>query len=89
VRIKEGDEWKAVFSTPEEVFEPIVMFFGLTKSLAIFQVMINNLLRDIIEKEEVAVFINDVMIVIETEEGHDKIVEEVLRMIEENCCGNY
>ena len=36
VRIKEGDEWKTVFSTPEGSFEPTVMFFGLTNSLATF-----------------------------------------------------
>ena len=36
VRIKEGDEWKAVFSMPEGSFEPTVMFFGSTKSLATF-----------------------------------------------------
>ena len=29
VRIKEGDEWKVVFTTPEGSFEPMVMFFGL------------------------------------------------------------
>ena len=29
-------------------------------------------------------FIDDVMVVTETEEGHDKIVEEVLRRLEEN-----
>ena len=27
VRIKEGDEWKAVFSMPEGSFEPMVIFF--------------------------------------------------------------
>ena len=26
VRIKEGDEWKAAFTTPEGSFEPTVMF---------------------------------------------------------------
>jgi len=36
IRIKEGDKWKAVFTTPEESFEPTVMFFGLTNSLATF-----------------------------------------------------
>ena len=36
VRIKEGDEWKAVFSMHEGSFEPMVMFFGLTNSLATF-----------------------------------------------------
>jgi len=36
MRIKEGDEWKAAFSMPEESFEPTVMFFVLTNSLATF-----------------------------------------------------
>ena len=44
MRIKEGDEWKAAFTTLEESFEPMVMFFGLTNSLATFQAMMNELL---------------------------------------------
>ena len=36
MRIKEGDEWKAAFTTPEESFEPIVVFFRLTNLLATF-----------------------------------------------------
>jgi len=47
-------------------FELTVMFFGLTNSPATFQVMMNDMLRDIIEKEEVAAFIDDVMIVTDT-----------------------
>ena len=84
VRIKEGDEWKAAFSTPEGSFEPTVMFFGLTNSPATFQVIMNDLLRDLVVEEKVAVFINDVMVATETEEGHDEIVEEVLKRLEEN-----
>jgi len=84
VRIKEGDEWKAAFSMPEGSFESMVMFFGLTNSPAMFQVMINDLLSDLVVEEKVAVFIDDVMIAMETEEGHDEIVEEVLRRLEEN-----
>ena len=84
VRIKKGDEWKAAFSTPEGSFEPMVMFFGLTNSPAMFQAMMNDLLRDLVVKEKVAVFIDDVMVVTETEEGHNEIVEEVLRRLEKN-----
>jgi len=84
VRIKEGDEWNAAFSMPEGSFEPMVMFFGLTKSPAMFQAMMNDLSRDLVVEEKVAVFIDDVMIAMETEEGHDEIVEEVLRRLEEN-----
>ena len=84
VRIKEGDEWKVAFSTPEGSFEPTVMFFGLTNLSATFQAMMNDLLRDLVMEEKVAVFIDDVMVATETEEEHDEIVEEVLRRLEEN-----
>jgi len=86
VRIKEGDEWKAAFITPEESFEPTVMFFGLTNSPATFQVMMNELLRDLINTGKVAVFINDVIVGTETEEGHDELVAEVIRRLEEMTC---
>jgi len=60
------------------------MFFGLTNSPATFQAIMNDLLRDLVVEEKVAVFIDDVMVVTETEEGYDEIVEEVLRRLEEN-----
>ena len=84
VRIKEGDEWKAVFITLEGLFEPMVMFFGLTNSPATFQTMMNELLRDLINTGKVAAFIDDVIIRMETEEGHNEIVAEVIRRLEEN-----
>ena len=68
----------------EELFEPIVMFFGLTKLPAMFQTIMNDLLRDMVTEEKVAVFIDHVMIATEMEEEHDEIVEEVLRGLEEN-----
>ena len=43
VRMKEGDEWKAAFRTNHGLFEPAVMFFGLTNSPATFQTMMNDL----------------------------------------------
>ena len=84
VRIKERDKQKAVFSIPEGSFEPTVMFFGLTNAPAMFQATINDLLRDLVVGEKIAVFIDNVMIVIETEEGHDEIIEKVLRRLKEN-----
>jgi len=60
------------------------MFFGLTHSPATFQAMMNDLLRNMIEVGDVAAFIDDVMVRIETEKRHDDIVEEVLRRIAEN-----
>jgi len=84
VRIKEGDEWKVVFMTPEGSFEPTVMFFGLTNSPATFQAMINKLLRDLINTGRVVAFIDDVIIRTESEEGHDKLAAEVIKRLEEN-----
>ena len=84
VRIKEGDEWKAAFMTPEESFEPTVMFFGLMNSPAMFQAMMNELLRDLTNTGKVAVFIDDVIVGTETEEGHDELVAEVIKRLEEN-----
>ena len=84
VRIKKGDKWKAVFTTPEGSFESTVMFFGLTNLPATFQAMMNELLRDLINTGKVAAFIDDVIIGMETEEGHDEIVAEVIRRLEEN-----
>jgi len=55
VRIKKGDKWNVAFSIPEGSFEPTVIFFGLTNSPATFQAMMNNLLRDLVMEEKVAV----------------------------------
>ena len=44
----------------------------------------NKILRDMINEEKVAAFVDDVLVGTEIEEGHDKIVEEVLKRLEEN-----
>ena len=69
---------------PEGSFELMVIFFGLTNLPATFQAMMNDLLRNLVVEKKVVVFIDNMMIVTETEEGHDEIVEEVLRRLEEN-----
>ncbi len=52
VRIREGDEAKAAFKTRYGLFEPTVMYFGLTNSPATFQTMMNFIYRDVILKHE-------------------------------------
>jgi len=84
VRIKEGDEWKAAFTTHVGSFEPVVMFFGMTNSPAMFQGMMNEIMRDLINEGKVAVFVDDVLVGTDSEEGHDEIVAEVLKWLEEN-----
>ena len=73
-----------VFITHVGSYEPVVMFFEMTNSPATFQDMMNKILRDMINKGKVAVFVDDVLVGTETEKGHNEIVEEVLRRLEEN-----
>jgi len=84
VRIKEGDEWKAVFTIHIGAYEPTVMYFGLTNSPSIFQTMMNDLFHDLINQGDIAMFIDDILVATDTEEGHDELVEEVLKRLEEN-----
>jgi len=79
VRIKEGNEWKGMFTMYIRPFELTVMFFGMTNSPAIFQTMINKILRDLINEGKVAVFVNNMLVETENKKGHDEIIEEVLR----------
>jgi len=73
-----------MLTTPEGSFEPTVMFFGLTNLPATFQAIINKLLRDLINTEKVATFIDNVIVETEMEEGYNKIVAEVIKRLEEN-----
>ena len=77
MRIKEGDKWKAVFTTPKGSF-------GLTNSPATFQAIMNELLRDLINTGKAAVFIDDVIVGTEDEEGHNELVAEIVKRLEEN-----
>ena len=60
------------------------MFFGMTNSPAIFQMIMNEILRDMINEGKVAAFVDNVLVGTEIEEGHDEIVEKVLKRLEEN-----
>jgi len=84
IRIKEGDKWKAAFTTYIGAYKPIVMYFGLMNSSATFQTMMNDLFRDLINQGDMATFINDILVATDTKEGHNELVEEVLKRLEEN-----
>ena len=70
--------------TPEGSFESMVMFFGLTNSLVTFQAIMNELLRDLINTGKVVVFIDNVIVETEDEEGHNKLVAEIVKRLKEN-----
>ena len=60
------------------------MFFGLTNPPAMFQTIINELLRDLINTGKVAVFIDNVIVGTESKERHNEIVAEIVKRLEEN-----
>jgi len=84
IRIKERDGWKAAFTTHIGAYRPMVMYFGLTNSPTTFQTIMNDLFRDLINQGDMATFIDDILVATDTEEGHDELVEEVLKRLEEN-----
>jgi len=84
VRIKPGDEWKAAFWTNRGLFEPLVMFFGMTNSLATFQTMMNDIFRDLIAEGIMVVYLDDILIFTRMEEEHSKAIRRVLQVLQEH-----
>ena len=74
VHIKEGDEWKAAFQTNRSLYEPLVVFFGLTNSPATFQMMMNEIFKELIDEGVVVVFIDNILIFTESIEAHRRTV---------------
>lgn len=95
VCIREGDEWKAAFKTPQTqtrpagLWEPTVMFFGLCNSPVTFQRMMNEILLP--AQTKVTIYGNSALgnyiddILISSEEGHidehRKIVRQILEIL--------
>lgn len=69
VRIREGDEFKAAFVTSEGLFEPTVMFFGMTNSPATFQRMMDEVFRDFVRRGVLVIYMDDMCV-------HTKMLEE-------------
>jgi len=60
------------------------MYFGLTNFSATFQIIINDLFRNLINQGDIATFIDNILVATDIEEEHDELVEEVLKRLEEN-----
>ena len=83
VRIWEGDEWKTAFNTPLGHFEYLVMPFGLTNAPAVFQPLVNDVLRDMLNRS-VFVYLDDILIFSKSIEEHRIHVRQVLQRLLEN-----
>uniref|UniRef100_A0A8P4FYW6 Gypsy retrotransposon integrase-like protein 1 n=1 Tax=Dicentrarchus labrax TaxID=13489 RepID=A0A8P4FYW6_DICLA len=83
VRIREGDEWKTAFNTPLGHFEYLVMPFGSTNAPAVFQAMVNDVLRDMLNRF-LFVYLDDLLIFSQSQEEHVQHVRQVLQRLLEN-----
>ncbi len=86
IRIKEGNEWKAAFKTLKGLFEPQVMFFGLTNSPATFQRTMNRMFREMKMRypNELFVYMDNILVTTNDDlVRHRQIVHQVLDKLEE------
>ncbi|KAI3352528.1 hypothetical protein L3Q82_005476 [Scortum barcoo] len=83
VRFREGDEWKTAFNTTLGHFEYLVMPFGLTNAPAVFQALINDVLRDFLNRF-VFVYLDDILIYSRDQSDHQLHVRQVLQRLLEN-----
>src|SRR5260221_3467227 len=81
VCLKEGDEWKAAFSTNRGLFEPLVMFFRLCNSPTTFQTMMNDILRPFIDCNEAVCYMDNILIYSSSLMDHQRITWEILQTL--------
>ncbi|CAD0056184.1 unnamed protein product [Aureobasidium pullulans] len=83
IRMKEGEEWKTAFRTRYGHYEYLVMPFGLTNAPATCQMMINDTLREYLDRTVVA-YLDDILIYTNGNlEQHVKDVQQVLTKLQE------
>ncbi|PIL27957.1 hypothetical protein GSI_09901 [Ganoderma sinense ZZ0214-1] len=85
IRMKtEQDQERAAFITNRGLFEPTVMFFGLTNSPATFQKMMNDILKPLKDQGHVIVYLDDILIFTETLEEHHELTRKVLEILRQH-----
>src|SRR6267154_4907624 len=87
IRINEGDQEKAAFTTPLGQYEPMVMNFGLRNAPATFVRAMTKIFR-ILQNQypsELLVYMDDILIATENNlDRHRQIVCEVLKVLDQN-----
>ena len=83
--IKEGDEWKAAFTTPYSLYEPLVMFFRQCNSPPTFQAFMGSTFGDMIAEGWLIIYMDNILVFAKTlEEGKEWTKRVLKRMKEED-----
>ncbi|KAJ8343397.1 hypothetical protein SKAU_G00307260 [Synaphobranchus kaupii] len=80
VRMCEGDEWRTVFNTHNGHYEYLVMPFGLSSAPSVFQALVNDVLREMLERF-VFVYLDDILIFSPDLQTHIGHVKQVLKAL--------
>src|ERR1700678_4050324 len=67
--------------TNHGLYQPLVMFFGLTNSPATFHTMMDDIFDDLITEGVVVVYLDDILIFTKTLEEHRKVTRKVLDLL--------
>ena len=81
--IKEGDKWKAAFTTPYGLYEPLAMFFGQCNSPPTFQVFMDSASGDMIAEGWLIIYMDDVLVFAKTLEECQEWTKQVLERMQE------
>jgi hypothetical protein len=82
--IADSNQENSAFLTKQGLFEPTVMFFGLTNSPMMFQTMMNNILHPSVMEGKVLVYMDDIIVFMNDIKEHWRITQEVLEILKKN-----
>jgi hypothetical protein len=84
IQVHPEDQWKLAFKMTKGLWQPKVMFFGMTNAPAVFQRTMDRVLGPLKNKYPgmVFVYMDDILIATPDDEAlHEQIVTEVLDML--------
>lgn len=84
VKVAESSIKFTSFVTPLGQFEYLRMPFGLTNAPRVFQRFVDSIFRDLIDKNQIITYLDDILIATEAIDEHLSIVEEVFRLAKKN-----
>ena len=84
IGIQPCDRHLTAFITPTGLYESTVLTFGLTNAPSTFQRFMNKIFCDMIERKQVVVYLDDILVMGATITEHNNILREVVSRLSKN-----